>query len=258
MYTTLDSKWALLIKNIVNQLNVSDKALQNIKIALEHRVLSKPTKSSSATPQKTKESKSWRKVRRIVTSSGFTNARNVRELFSLLAHRSHWNWIHYHLLEFVVEASDCQSSMEMLKEFLQLREALAPFVFVPMTKDSHLQNGGLSSQPEPPTDDVEIEVKTDKESLTVEEYDRNTTCFSAVAAIPKMVLGYFGAGRGCIATYWRISRHVIPHILHCMRINEKVLRALAELRVVEIRIGAYFHIVVPTLAYWEGKREVEV
>ncbi len=277
MSSALEREWALLITALAELLD--EKALERMKTALEQLVLSKPAKNSSARPRK---SKKLEKCAPIVASCEYKEAKSVREFFKLLAPR--WSWVECSLLEFVIKASRCKPAMEKFQEFLRIRKTAASTTTVPVVKEDcstiqTVSNGETLPQPESeaPTErrgllpletsnavggnhgipeDIGIEEKLDKDALTLEEYDQHAGFLCGITATPRYLLEYIGARDGCIALQWRMSNQLLP--LHLARITDEDLKSLAKLKVLEIRIGAYLHLAVPTIAYWEGKREVEV
>lgn len=278
--TSLERKWALLITDLVDILEGFEKALERMKTALENLVLPRPAKTSAKRPRR---SKRLEECVLVVTSSEYKEVKTVRELFRLLAPLQVWSCIEPSLLGFVIEASRCQPAKERFQDFLKLRKSTASSTAIPLNVNlavsdertspqmetavpngapaqestSHQLGENNGVQRQPTAGQVEIKEKLDRDALTVEEYDKNADYLCGIMAIPRYFLAYFGARDGCIVLRWGVPRQLLPHMLGA-HITDNVLRTLAGLRVKEVRIGAHFHLAVPTPAYWEVKQDVEV
>lgn len=263
-------EFSLLLSELVELLERSEKALERMKRSMSFLVLQEPSSAKSSNQCV------------LIESSTYKEANTIDKLFEQLLQAKRLRWEEPSLLEHIIKASKCEPAMEKLKGFLLMRKRSSLYCY-PSSQDHlsltsaeesspHSEAAGSSEKAEVPQQDttncqvgqsgqapeeVEIEEKLDKDMLTAEEYDENADFLCGILAIPRYVMRFLGARGGCISIRWTVSRQLLAHMLNA-RITEDVLQSLAGLGVKEIRIGTYFHLSVPAAAYWEGKHNIEV
>ncbi len=247
---SLETQWALLITTLVEILSEHKKALLKMKSTLEHRVISKSVRKSD---QKVK-----RKYTPVIGSPEYKEAKTVDDFFRVLA--PYWNWKEYSLLEFLLRASGCQAAIEKLQEFIASRQQAAPHIVLQLSHAVETTPGeAISSLPlsaeEPcpgdPHQKVVIVMKVNRDELTLQDYDQDTSLLCRVARISRHDLALLGTGTGCIAIRWMVSPELAEDIQQ-MTVTNELLRELAQRNIVKISIGPNFHLSIATMNYWQA------
>ncbi len=247
---SLETQWALLIATLVEILSNHEKALMKMKSALEQRVISKSVEKSG---QKLK-----RKFTPVIGSPEYKEAKAVEDFFRVLA--PYWNWKEYDLLEFMLRASGCQAAIEKLQEFIASRQQASPHIVLQLSHAVETTPGeAISSLPrsseEPcpgdPHQMVVIVMKVNRDKLTLQDYDQDTSLLCRVARISRHDLALLGTGTGCIAIRWMISPELAEGIQR-MTVTDELLRELAQRNIVKISIGSNFSLSIATMDYWQA------
>ncbi len=248
--SSLESQWALLIATLVEILSNHEKALMKMKSALEQRVISKSVGKS--------EQKLKRKFSPLIGSPDYKEAKAVDDFFRVLA--PYWNWKEYGLLEFLLRASGCQAAIEKLQEFVASRQQAAPNIVLQLSHAEETMPGeAISSLPrsaeEPypgdPHQKIVIVMKVNRDKLTLQDYDQDTSLLCRVVRISRHDLALLGTGTGCIAIRWMISPELAKGIQHMM-VTDELLKELAQRNIVKISIGSNFHLSIATMDYWQA------
>ncbi len=237
--SSLETKWALLIVTLTEILSGHENALIKMKTAFEQRVRSKPVGKSGG---------KLKKFNPVVASPEYKEAKAINAFFNLLA--PFWNWKEYSLLEFLVEASGCESAIEKLQEFIESRKQEAPFVVLQLSPEVEAKpgqtDGAISplslpgslveqstGDPRKPQQKVLVLMKVKKDVLTLEDYDQEASLLCRVVKISRHDLTLLGTGTGCIAIRWKIASDLAEGIQHTT-VTNTLLQELAEQRVVQI------------------------
>ena len=235
--------FSLFITELIQLLEKHEGALSNILIFLEHLVLSLHNKC----------------LVKIFPPEKFQGVQSIRDLFRLLA--PNWGYIDCSLLHPIAKASGCKPALERVEEFLHNREQLAPGLILEKHTEKRSQSPRVikkQPQPQPPVHEEVVEMKVDANVLTLRDYEENTSLLCGVLKLSRYVMSYFSTGSGCISLKWLMSKELVPYIQNT-RIRSSDLIALAQKRITEIRVGSYYKITVPSVAYWQedtGSAEV--
>ncbi len=228
-----------------------------MKRALQQLVQSKPLK---------KPGSQLRELKLIVVSHEYKEAACAGDLFDLLAPR--WNWKECELLEFLIEASDCEAAVKKLQEFLERRNNAAPHVVLhtnqaakAITKPVHeailmqprakpLAEATAEHEEE---QELTIVAKLDKNTLTLKEYDQTTSVLSRAYDFGRYLLCLDSITDGCIAIQWRVSVSLASELQHKI-IGAEDFQALARQNIIEIKFGSNIYLNVATRDYWDRKQ----
>ena len=256
--------FSLFITELIQLLEKHEGALSNILTFLEHLVLSLHNEF----------------LVKIFQPEKFQGVQSIRDLFHLLA--PHWGYIDCSLLHPIAKASGCKPALERVEEFLHNREQSASGLILEKHQQSSdcditLSSSGrvlqgscqhtekrsqsprvIKKQPQPPVHEEVVEMKVDANILTLRDYDENTSLLCGVLKLPRYVMSYFSTGSGCISLKWLMSKELVPYIQNtCIRSSDLI--ALAQKHITEIRVGSYYKITVPSVAYLQedtGSAEV--
>ncbi len=220
-----------------------------MKTALQQLVQSKSLK---------KPGSQLTELKLIVVSPEYKEAARVGELFELLSPR--WNWKEYELLEFLVEASDCQAAVKKLQEFLERRCNAAPHVVLHASQAAKTipepEHEAILTQPRAEHEEEQettVVAKLGKDKLTLKEYDETTSVLSRALDFGRYLLCLDSITDGCIAIHWRISASLASE-LQGKRIGAEDWQALARHNIIEIDIGSTMRLTVATRNYWDRKQ----
>ena len=113
----------------------------------------------------------------------------------------------------------------------------------------------VNEQPRSPLHEEVVEMKVGANVLTLRDYEENASLLCGVLKVPRYVMSFFSSGTGCISLKWLMSKELLPYVQNT-RICDRDLLALARKHITEIRVGPYYQITIPSVAYWQEDTSV--